>query len=926
MFWRFFPFFVLFLLNGCSLSHLNDENSLNSSERETLASEATDLREKGRHLRETAEFDKALECQTRALEISLRLGDSLSIIRDYNQLGTTFRRIGHLEPAVVYHLQALSYAEVLSDTSAQAIKCLVVSLNGLGNAYLTLGDNEQAESCFRRALRGETQLQSHLGMAINYANLGSIKDCNADYDSAQWYYAKSLEENVLANSTMGQGLCHVYLGKSLQRENQLKAAEAELIVARDLLLHDQDRWHAVESILALGENLLLQGRLSEAIAYANEAMQCARELDSYEILQQSSSLLARLYERQGNMREALSLYKESKAWGDSLNNAENNVGIRNAIIAYTSRQQQHEMQQLQEVMEERSYKNFVISVIEAALLLLSFIVLLLMWFTIKSRKKHIQALNRIDNLRNTFLRNITHEFRTPLTVILGLTNQLKEEGIEPSRKSHFLNCIEQQGRTLLELVNELLGLSKLMAGYDQGKWCHGDVLSFCRMSLAGYSDFAKMRNIDLIINANQSPIEMDFVPEYYGKILNNLLGNSFKYTHAGNSVTVQLTLQSESLAFQVIDTGVGINPEDLPHVFELFYQGEESNLQASSGVGLSFVKQMVQHMGGTISIEPNQPHGTIVSMQFPTRCPNHSADIQPWSIQQALERDLSPIQHPISADPASQPCQPSPDDSSLPLVLVVEDNHQVAEYISIVLQTRFRVELATDGFDALNKAGRCLPEAIVTDLMMPGMDGYQLCQSVRQSQVLSDVPIVILSARSEDSDRVRGYEDGADAYLLKPFNPNELIALLDRLLAQRSQMRNYVRLLITNTQQNQEQGQQQSDKARNAEETAFVQQLHEVVSRQMSIGNLQLEHIASLMNISKSMLSRQVKQIAGCSAAAYILQLRLEHARQLLVIPEKSIGEISLDCGFEDMSYFSRVFRQNFNLTPTQYRATLTNN
>lgn len=926
MVWRLLPFLVMILLSSCTLRNLNTESALNPSEREALDAEAAELREEGRHLRETAEFYKALECQSQALEISLRLGDSLSIIHDYNQLGTTFRRVGHLEPAVVYHLQALSYAEQLSDTSAQAVKSLVVSLNGLGNTYLTFGDNEQAELCFRRALRGESQLQSHLGMAINYANLGSIKDRFADYDSAQWYYSKSLEENVLANSTLGQGLCHVYLGRSLQRENQLQAAEAEFLIARDLLLHDPDRWHSVEPVLALGENLLLQGRVSEAIAYASEAMQCARELNSYEILQQSTSLLARLYERQGNTREALTLYKESEAWRDSLNIADNNNGIRNAIIAYTVRQHQHEMQQLQDVMEERSYKNQVISVIEAALLLLSFIVLLLMWFTIKGRKKRIQALKRIDNLRNTFLRNITHEFRTPLTVILGLSNQLKEEGLDHSHRLHFLNCIEQQGKTLLELVNELLGLSKLMAGYDNGKWCHGDIVAFCRMTLAGYSDFASLHNISLSIDATQEHIEMDFVPEYYSKILNNLLGNAFKYTTAENSVTVQLTTQSGFLDFRVADTGRGINPEDLPHIFELFYQGEESNLQASTGVGLAFVKQMVQHMGGTIGIEPNQPHGTIVRMQLPVRCPNHSAEIQPWSIQQALERDLSPIHHSLRQDQNQPVSLPTNNDESMPLVLVVEDNHDVAEYISLVLQTRYRVELANDGFDAINKAGRCLPDAIITDLMMPGMDGYQLCQSIRQSQVLSDLPIVILSARSEDSDRVRGYEDGADAYLLKPFNPNELMALLDRLLIQRSQMRNYVRQLISNTQQNQAQDQLKASSDRKAEETAFVQRLHEVVSRQMSIGNLQLENIANLMNISKSMLSRQVKQIAGCSAAAYILQLRLEHARQLLVIPEKSIGEISLDCGFDDLSYFSRVFRQNYNQTPTQYRSSLINN
>jgi len=903
MFKRLLSFVIAILfLQSCTLLHLNDEPELSPEERESLSEEANNLRKKGRKMRETVDFANALQCQTRALEISLLLNDSLCIIQDFNQLGTTFRRIGRLERAINYHLQALSYAESISDTSATAVKSLVVSLNGLGNAYLTLGDNEQAERCFRRALKGESQLQSHLGMAINYANLGSIKDRYSDLDSARWYYNKSLEENIAANSTMGQGLCHVYLGNNLERRNQLKDAEAEFLEARKLLLDDQDRWHAVEPTLALGENLLLQGRVKEALVYAEEALQCANEMNSIEILKSAYDLQARLQEKQGNLREALNLYKEARAWTDSLNASDNDHSIRNAIIGHEIAQHESEMNQLQEAIAEKEYKNDIIFWVELGLLIAFVIVAGLLWYASESRKARIKALDKLDSMRTSFLRNITHEFRTPLTVILGLSNQLKDDQLDKPKRLHYLGCIEQQGRNLLELVNELLGLSKLMSGYGQCKWCHGDVVAFLRMSMAGYSDFARMRNVQLSLVNDQETIDMDFVPEFYGKILNNLLGNAFKYTPAECSIIVHVAKSDDQLSLRISDTGTGISPEDLPHIFELFYQGKESAMQGSTGVGLPFVKQMVQHMGGTIVVVPNEPRGTEVQIALPIRCNADSADIEPWSIEKALEKDLvSPSNIPVQNATTSKCMEVDQEDDSLPLVLVVEDNPDVAEYIQLVLKTHYRVLHATDGYDALNKVGNVLPDAIVTDLMMPGMDGYQLCQSIRQSQVLADVPIVILSARSEDADRVRGYEDGADAYLLKPFNPNELMALLARLLTQRRQMRNYVRQIISNSQAITS---EKPSEEKLAQDHAFLQKLHSVVARQMIAGDLQVETISNLLNMSKSTFSRQVKQIAGCSASAYILQLRLDHARQLLVNPEKTIGEISLDCGFDDMSYF----------------------
>lgn len=908
--------------SGCTLFNLNDNRPLLPEEIQALKVEADSLRLQGRHLREKSEFAEALELQTRALELSRQTGDTLSIVQDFNQLATTFRRLGRMEQAVSFHYQALNYAEVCSDTSEVARKNLVVSLNGLGNAHMSLGYDRLAEECFRRALVGEIELDSHLGMAINYANLGSIYNRKEQLDSARCYYELSMAENQLIQSAMGMSLCHVYFGQLYEKQDSLQAAEREYRLAAELMSGNEDRWHAIEPLLALGANLLRQGRVIEATNYADEANSLATEMHSFQHLHEATKLQASIFEAIGKPKEALNAFKQSVAWQDSTNNRDENHTIRDICIRYEQRQTEREMNKLQKAYESNSQMHNIIFWVELGLLLLALIIVALLWYASNSRKSRIEALDKLDSMRTTFFRNITHEFRTPLTVILGLSEQLKDETLSETQRKHFISSIQQQGNNLLDLVNQLLSYSKLMAGYGQCKWCHGDVIAYIRLKMASYADFAKMRNIELKFVSDQEQVEIDFVPEFYEKIINNLLGNAFKFTSSGGSITIKASMREDHFVINVIDTGTGISPEDKEHIFDQFYQGQNSRMEGSTGIGLPFVQQMVHHMGGIISANDNLPHGTDMQIILSPRCNEEGADIQPWTLQETLASQSSPSAniHTLVNDGEKKNNYNEQEDVSLPLLMIVEDNPAVAEYISLILQTHYRVIKACDGFDAINKASKSLPDIIVTDLMMPGMDGYQLCHSIRQSQVMSDVPIIIVSARSEDNDRVRGYEDGADGYLLKPFNPNELIALLSRLLTQRHQSHEYIRRIIAGeypTLQHDE------TEAEELDVREFLQKLHEVVDKQMVAGDMQLETISARMNMSRSTLARRIKQIVGCSPSAYILQLRMNHAKELLQNPKLTIGEASLMCGFDDLSYFSRVFRQNFDQTPTQFRASI---
>lgn len=922
VFWSLCLLLFLIGMNGCSYKSIDGQESLSAQQIDSLKKEALELRNQGRDYRENGLYEEALNANVKALTISLRCNDTIGIVRDYNQLGTTFRRLGRMEQALNNHYLALGYAEAASyDTSAVARKNLVVSLNGLGNVHLTVGNTSAAERCFRRSLQGEESLESHLGMAINYANLGSIFESRNELDSARYYYEKSMEQNQIISSDRGIALCHIYFGNLYTKVDSLALAEKEYLKAAELMQTEQEMWHGIEPLLALGKNLYLQNRLDESAVYLDKAYELAVQMHSYEQLQEVSELKAELMERMGNMKEALSYYRMSKVWQDSLINPEHENAIRDICIKYEQNNTRREMQMLQTAYDANRKMQNMLSWIIVALLLSAFVTIGLMLYSLMIRKSKLQAMRRLQNLRDSFFRNITHEFRTPLTVILGLADQLTTEGLTEGQRAHFLKSIKQQGHSLLDLVNQLLALTKLMTGFDHCEWRRGDVVSLMRMCLSCYKDYADINHIQVRFSSSPSVIETNFVPEYYDRILRNLVGNAFKFTPSGGSIMVKATVKDGAMHLDVADTGVGIPEEDAPYIFDMFYQGKESSFTASTGIGLPYVREMVQQMGGTITALNNEPRGTIMHMVLPLNYKVQNVEIQPWTVSQQVEK-CSALNESFSLAGIKTRSFESEDeefvgDESLPLVLVVEDNADIADYITTLLVTRYRVIRAVDGYDALQKAASRLPNLIITDLMMPGMDGYQLCQSIRQSQILSDIPIIIVSARTEEADRIRGYEEGADGYLVKPFNPSELHALISRLLEQRLKGRQRMQQIASGVYD------QLSDvlpEADRQDTTVFLQKLHAVIEKQMINGDLHLDTIAECMNLSRSTLVRSIKQITGCVPSAYILQVRLEQARQLLITSQLTIGEVALACGFDDMSYFSRVFKQNYNLSPTQYR------
>ena len=595
----------------------------------------------------------------------------------------------------------------------------------------------------------------------------------------------------------------------------------------------------------------------------------------------------------------------SREYADSVSNIENTVHLQNLRVNFEKEKSSREMALIQENyrMEHRTKNIILFAGIFILLLTVTVIAILLYVVRMKSRTQKI--MRHMETVRNKFFTNITHEFRTPLTVILGLANQLSEKTGKDQESSASLQTIIRQGNHLLSLVNQLLNISKVRSSIEEPDWRTGDIVAFIRMIVENFQIFAQQKHLNLIFASRQTFLQVDFVPEYFRKIMHNLLSNALKYTPKGGNIFVTATQEKDNVVIQIADSGKGIDKQDLPHIFETFYQGNNSCMDMGTGVGLSLAKQMVETMGGEITVKSAIGKGSVFVVKLPLK--HGTSQWEKWSPGEA---DKSTIPAVTAPDPVLHEADSSNPDTTT--ILLVEDNQDVAFYIGGLLKNRYRLLYARDGKEGLEKAIEYMPDLILTDLMMPGMNGFDLCREIRSSIVLNHIPIIIITAKSEDIDKVQGIEAGADAYLLKPFNTDELYVRIDKLLEQRRTLREkYSRALRDNCTD--------TVKLLPADQ-AFIDRLTDIIYSQISDTTLNSDRIAEKMCISKSQLNRKVRVITGGSTAVYILHVRMEKARRLLSSNDMPIGDIAMQCGFEDAGYFGRVFKQIFRMTPSQYR------
>ncbi|MCK6691864.1 MAG: ATP-binding protein [Thermoanaerobaculia bacterium] len=551
-----------------------------------------------------------------------------------------------------------------------------------------------------------------------------------------------------------------------------------------------------------------------------------------------------------------------------------------------------------------------------------------------------ERLKELDAVKTRLYTNITHEFRTPLTVISGMADQIRENPGEWLDEG--LNMISRNSNRLLGLVNQMLDLAKLESGKMEIRLQQGDMVNYLRYLVESFHSYAQGRGVQIHFLSDMESLTMDFDPERVQQVAGNLLSNAVKFTPPGGNVYVDLRFTNDDLrlkkpeedksaahppyqqiTIRVRDTGAGIPEEHLPHLFERFYQVDGTT--GGSGIGLALTKELVKLMGGGIAVKSQPGKGAEFTVTLPVRreagMPPAGAGATSAPLPAKRDREVFKAAEPpetftdhnrLQRVIAANGRQPA---AAQPLVLLAEDNADVVAYLASCLAGTYRLAVAKDGQEAVEIATEIVPDLMITDVMMPYRDGFEVCRTLRADVRTSHIPIIMLTAKADMESKLEGLEHGADAYLAKPFHKEELLLRIRKLLEMRQRLQQHYLASAGLAD-----GAAKMEAQAPGPEDQFVQKVREVVEAHLDDSSFDVEQLCRQMAMSHSQLHRKLSALTGLAATRFIRQVRLNKAKELLRDPALKITSVAYDTGFSDPGYFGRVFRQEFGVSPQEWR------
>jgi len=510
-----------------------------------------------------------------------------------------------------------------------------------------------------------------------------------------------------------------------------------------------------------------------------------------------------------------------------------------------------------------------------------------------------QHLKEVDEIKNRFFSNITHELRTPLTLILTPLEKLKQENkYSPADQRILSNAYKNAGQ-LLRLINQLLDISKIESGQMKVNATVGELSEFVERCCQQFSLQAKEKNIQLYFTIKDVRGHYLFDEEKWEKIIFNLLGNAIKFTPENGRVTVELIDKKGTAQLTVSDTGPGIHEEDFPKIFDRFYMADDSatRKQGGTGIGLALVKELVELMKGKIGVKSVYGQGSTFIVEVPVEKTADSTGIQTKPAERIIASNE--MKDEITREEKKEG----------PLVLVVEDNDELRSFLVESLSSEWKVLQAANGKLGWEIILNELPDLVISDVMMPEMDGFELCQLVKDDMRTGHISFILLTAKAAHESRLTGLKKGADAYLSKPFHFDELEQRLQNLVQQQERIRKHL--------QNELLPKAPLRKLPHVNDL-FIQELYKQLDERLDDPNMSVEALAQAMAMSQRTLNRKLKAILNVSPVEFIRQFRLQKAA-ILLSSGHGVADAAYTVGFETASYFTQCFKEQFGKTPTEF-------
>ncbi|TAI47194.1 tetratricopeptide repeat protein [Flagellimonas allohymeniacidonis] len=806
------------------------------------------------------EYSKAMQYFTLASTLHKATGNLREYSKSLGNIGFVQRSIGNYENAKNYLNASDQIAEQTNFLQQRAFSAYNLSI-----VYRKMGELDSAILLNKRAISIYSELGNKKRVGFGEFTMGKIYWEKKDFGQALNYYKKSLEISRQVDDSVNIGHSYEEIAKcyrQLKNNNEAKRYSLEAIkVAEGIKL----------KVLAMNAHEILTAVFAEEGNYEK----------AYESLNQYTLLRESIY-----TKEKVDLASEIEA-------------------KYQNEQKTQEIELLE---SEKELQNLQLSKRENernAIVAFAIILLLLgslLYNQYRLKKKTNNELRELDKIKSNFFANISHEFRTPLTLIKGPIEQLEQNPDEGLPKES-IKMVRRNTNRVLQLVNQLLDLSKIDQGKLQLEQSEGEVYKCLRGAASSFNSHAAQRKIDYRVQIPHEAYWASFDRDKLEKILYNLLGNAFKFCDDGAIISIVATAEQDGLRITISDTGPGISEEKLPFIFDRFYQVQQESTREheGSGIGLSLSKELVELMDGTITASSEVGKGTIFTVVIPIQ--KIKTGIQ--TPEKVLVPDNKEVQktRPYSFE--------TPDSRNLPVVLLVEDNPDMSHFIKEQLQKLYRIHEAKNGKIGLEMARSKSPNLIVTDVMMPEMDGVELCKRLKSNLETSHIPIVMLTAKAGIQNKIEGLETGADDYLTKPFESQELLARVKNLIEQRKRLRERYskkQSLID-----------PKEITVNSLDQNFLEQLLDVLEKSFSDPDFGTHQMQEALAMSKTQLHRKTKALTNETPGELLRNFRLKRAAQLLAKKADTVTQIAYAVGFNNLSYFAKCFKELYGVTPSSY-------
>jgi signal transduction histidine kinase/DNA-binding response OmpR family regulator len=525
-----------------------------------------------------------------------------------------------------------------------------------------------------------------------------------------------------------------------------------------------------------------------------------------------------------------------------------------------------------------------------------------MRFEVKQQRREAERALALDRMKTKFFTNVSHEFRTPLSLIISPLDRIIKNITDPEQKKH-LHLVQRNAKRLLNLVNQLLDFRRMEVQEFKLYPVAGDIVRFIKEISYSFSDISEKKSIIFEFHSNVDALEIYFDKDKVEKIMFNLLSNAYKYTYDNGRVWVHLVYSGDessehSICIEVGDTGIGIPEDKHEMIFERFFQSElpESMVNQGSGIGLAITKEFVKIHNGTISVCSEPEKGTIFTVRLPARKINEELHLT------HPDQTLADIQ--LSSDDEESKGKKK-------RILIVEDNEDFRFYLKDNLKLQYHVLEAANGREGLEKAKSMDPDLIVSDIMMPVMNGIELAQKIKADTLTAHIPIILLTAVGNQETQLESYHAGISDYITKPFTFEILASRIKNLLDQQRLLKKKFQKAVDINP---------AEVTITPLDEQFMKQAMAVVEKNMSNASFSVEEFSRDMHMSRVALYKKILSLTGRSPLEFIRTMRLKRAAQLLKKSGMTVSEIAYEVGFNNPKTFSRYFKEEFRVLPSQYQ------